>query len=112
MTAVDAATLSKLQEDLGGDPEVMRELLDTFFAEVPRLLHTMHVGLTNARELNRAAHSLKSTAATFGAMALSQRCRDLEAASERGVPGDAKERVASVEAEWALVEADLRRLRP
>lgn len=114
MASVDATTVQRLNADLGDDPGVMRELIDTFLGEAPRLVDTMHDGLAtlNLRELNRAAHSLKSTAATFGAAHLSQMCRDLEELSGREMPADAAARVAAIEKEWALVRAELEKLRP
>lgn len=112
--AIDAGALTKLMEDLGGDPEVMRELVDTFLDEGPRILGTMRTAFEGAdtREVNRAAHSLKSTAATFGASGLSQLCRDLEAASEKGLPAEAREQVAAIEAEWTRVLREIRAWRP
>lgn len=114
MSAVDPATVQRLHEDLGGEVDVMRELIDTFLGEAPRLLDTMREGLAkqNLRELNRAAHSLKSTAATFGAARLSQICRELEELSAREMPPDAAARVAAIMKEWALVRPELEKLRP
>ncbi|HET6404469.1 MAG TPA: Hpt domain-containing protein [Candidatus Thermoplasmatota archaeon] len=114
MSAVDASALQKLQEDLGGEPEVMRELIDTFFGEAPRLLETLREGLAHARvaDLHRAAHSLKSTAGMFGATTLSSLCRELETLSIREMPRDAAARVAEIEKEWASVRAALERMRP
>lgn len=114
MSAVDSATVERLNQDLGDDPGVMRELIDTFLGEAPRLIETMREGLAknNARELNRAAHSLKSTAATFGAMRLSQMCRDLEELGARAVPADSPARVGAIESEWAIVRMELEKLRP
>lgn len=114
MSAVDAATVHKLREELGGEADVMRELIDTFLGEAPRLVDAMREGLArgNVRELHRAAHSLKSTAATFGARALSRMCRDLEDLTARGMPADASARVAAIEAEWSVVSGELAKLRP
>lgn len=114
MPAVDASAIQRLQKDLGGEPAVMRELLDTFLGEAPRILRSMGEALAkgDARLLNRAVHSLKSTAATFGAARLAQLCRTLEADSERQMPPDSRARVEAIEAEWKLVHAELERLRP
>lgn len=114
MISLDAAALAKLQEDVGGEPEIMRELIQTFLAEAPRVLEGMRNGLERRRlsELHRAAHSLKSTAATFGAGELSQLCRDLEQDTEKLFPEDAEPRVAAIEAEWARVRADLESWKP
>lgn len=114
MGSVDAAAFQKLREDIGGEADVMRDLIDTFVAEAPRLLFAMREGLDHQKksEVHRAAHSLKSTAGTFGATRLSRLCRDLETDSERAMPPDAAPRVAAIEAEWELVRAELEKLRP
>lgn len=114
MGAVDPATLQKLERDLGGEADVMRELIDTFLGEAPGLLAVMREGATHGRQrdINRAAHSLKSTAATFGAARLSQMCRELEELSARDVPADAAARAQAIEREWENVRGDLAKLRP
>ena len=93
--------------DLGGDPAVMQELVDTFLDEgakmVPQLRSALAAG--DRRTLDRIAHSMKSTSATFGAMDLSHMCRNLEADSERAIPADAEPRVAAIVAEWDRVRA-------
>ena len=114
MGSVDAAAIQKLQEDIGGEADVMRDLVDTFLGEAPRLLQVMRDGLgaRRTKEVHRAAHSLKSTAGTFGAGRLSKMCRELETDSERELPPDAAMRVAAIEAEWSQVRSELEKLRP
>lgn len=109
MSVIVRATLAKLQEDLGGERDVMRELVETFLGEVPRMLDAMRAGLAegNLREVNRTTHSLKSTAGTFGADALSTLCRALEHDTLASLPPDAAPRVAAIESEWAKVRAEL-----
>lgn len=114
MSAVDGAVLQKLMMDLGGEPEVMAELVATFLQEAPRMLAIMRGGLEtgNLRELHRAAHSMRSTAATFGAAALSRMCRELEDGSALKMPQDAEARVAAIETEWLRVEAEVKAWKP
>lgn len=114
MTAVDTATMRKLMGDIGGEPAVMQELIDTFLDEAPRLVHQLEGSLqaSDRRLLNRIAHSLKSTSATFGANDLSRLCRDLEKASEEQWPADAPSRVQAVVAEWGRVRAELQAWKP
>jgi HPt (histidine-containing phosphotransfer) domain-containing protein len=108
--SVDEAALRKLMEDLGGQREIMEELFQTFFAEVPRTLGAMQQAARtgDARELNRAAHSLKSTSGTFGARQMSALCRALEAATNHhAMPADAVEQASRIEREWQQVRAAL-----
>lgn len=100
--------------DLGGEPEVMRELVDTFLNEGPLIVEALResAAALDRRSLNRAAHSLKSTAATFGANRLSRLCRDLEKVSESAWPADADARAREILAEWDLVREDLLAWKP
>lgn len=114
MAALDGATMRKLMEDIGGEAEVMRELVETFLEEGPRLVGLMRESFDGGdlRTLNRCAHSLRSSSATFGAVQLSRLCRDLEQATESATPQDADARVRDIQGEWALVEGELRAWKP
>lgn len=109
MRSVDDTILQKLMGDLGDDPTAMRELIGMFLHEAPKALDEMRRALPprDARALAGAAHSLKSTAATFGASRLSRLCRDLERVSEPELPPDADARVMGIEAEWGDVSREL-----
>lgn len=71
-----------LAEMIGFDmPEVMVDLLDTYIEEPNGLVETIRtLGRTDLASpaLMRAAHSLKSSSASVGAMPLSALCADLE----------------------------------
>jgi len=114
MPAVDPPALRKLMADLGDDPAVMKELIDTFLGEAPRTVGDMREALTTGdrRTFNRCAHSMKSTAATFGANDLSRMCRDLERDSEKAMPSDAAARVSLIESEWERTRAELEAWKP
>ena len=77
-TVIDPAVFAELQATAGA--EFVRELVATFTTEAPAML----VELKDAREagdaagFRRAAHSLKSNANTFGALALGDKARALE----------------------------------
>lgn len=100
--------------DLGGEPRVMEELIQTFLAEGPRIVAMIQDGLAakDVREVNRGAHSLKSTAAMFGAGRLSRLCRDLERTSETGITPEVAAGVALVAEEWASVQREIAAWKP
>ena len=77
---IDLDTLNTLLDAVGGDPEFLVELLDEFFKDTPRQFQTMEEALStnNAEAFRRAAHSMKSNSANFGAMNLSRLCKELE----------------------------------
>lgn len=75
---LDAAVLDELKSTVG--PDFVAELIGTFLDEAPSILVDMkkasETGDTDA--IRRAAHSLKSNASTFGALALADEARCIE----------------------------------
>jgi HPt (histidine-containing phosphotransfer) domain-containing protein len=105
-SAITQAALDNLREIAGGDDSLLAELIDTFFDEAPSLLAEMRQGLQamQPEALQRAAHSLKSNSADFGAMRLSNLCKELEAMGKAGILEGAAERIAEAAAEYAKVK--------
>ena len=101
---LDPAALEGLRE-IGGDTFV-DELVDTFLADAPPLVAALHG--SDAREVRRAAHTLKSNAATFGAEALAEICAELEQQAQDGDLAGAPELADRIEAEYELVAQALR----
>lgn len=104
---IDAATFAELEAAAGA--EFARELIATFFEEAPAMLAELRGALAagDAPGFRRAAHSLKSNAITFGALALGSMARALEI---DGLPANAAP-LAALEAEYARVAAALAELR-
>ena len=77
-TTIDAGTFKALQ-DTAGD-EFVDELVDTFLEEAPVMLQSLKDALAarDAEKFRRSAHSLKSNAMTFGALAFAAMARELE----------------------------------
>jgi CheY-like chemotaxis protein/HPt (histidine-containing phosphotransfer) domain-containing protein len=111
---VDPAVLSRLTESMGGDEAFVAELIDQFVADSPQLVAMARRGLGagDAEEVRRAAHTLKSNAATFGAHRLSDLSRALEDAAKDSVLEAAPERLDAIAAELELVHAALRGAEP
>jgi HPt (histidine-containing phosphotransfer) domain-containing protein len=61
--------------------------------------------------VRRAAHTLKSNAATFGATALTELCAELEAQARNGDLADGEASLSRIEAAYAAVEPELAKLR-
>jgi len=108
-SAVDRHVLDALLESMGGDQEFLGELLATYFEDAPQLIAAMQAALAagEAEELRRAAHSLKSTSATFGAMDLSAKCKDLEMMAKSGALEGAEAQIAVVATEYERAKAEL-----
>ncbi len=104
---IDLNTFEELQAAAGA--EFVDELVGTFFEEAPTLLAELRDAQAggDAQRFRRAAHSLKTNAQTFGALALGERARALELGS-LPAPSGALE---ALEAAYAQAAAELERLR-
>jgi signal transduction histidine kinase/DNA-binding response OmpR family regulator/HAMP domain-containing protein len=107
---LDPAALERLRITLGRQADQMLPgLLDGFHQDVDRLLSEARQALKegHADDLRRAAHTLKSTSATFGAMALSAMARELEYLARDGMLEGAAGQIARVESEFVRVKTAL-----
>jgi signal transduction histidine kinase/CheY-like chemotaxis protein/HPt (histidine-containing phosphotransfer) domain-containing protein len=104
---LDRSALERLRTTFG--ETATSELVEAFLAEVPKQIELLRVAIDhgNADELRRAAHTLKSQAATFGATRLSELSRTLEATGKEGSLDTAREVLARVAAEWEQVRSAL-----
>src|ERR671932_423175 len=111
---IDRAALDALLETTGGDSAFLADLIDTYLGDSVGLLAAMRqaIAIANAEELRRAAHSLKSNSASFGARTLASLCQELEQRARTGVLEGAPGRLADIEMAYAAVEDALRTLRP
>jgi HPt (histidine-containing phosphotransfer) domain-containing protein len=108
---IDATTFADLLETVGGDREFLAELVETYLADSPSLFAELRaaVAADDAASARRAAHTLKSTSASFGAQRLSGMCREIEAAAAAGNLVGLDESVELAATEYARVEVELRR---
>jgi HPt (histidine-containing phosphotransfer) domain-containing protein len=72
-----------LREQLGGENEVISELIDAFLSNTPNRLRNLETAFQNGNTdaLGKIAHSLRSASATLGALNMSQLCVALEEGS-------------------------------
>ena len=107
---LEAGALDLLLETVGGDREFFEELLAGFFEDAPQQVETARQALAegDAETLRRAAHSLKSNSANFGAQVLSQMCKELEELAKTGSLGGAAELLDQVATEYERAKAALR----
>jgi HPt (histidine-containing phosphotransfer) domain-containing protein len=83
---LDESVLAELLSSTGDDAAFVRELIDTYLADVGVQLAgiTAAIEADDATALIRPAHTLKSGSATVGAMQLSEVARALEMAGRSG----------------------------
>jgi GAF domain-containing protein/CheY-like chemotaxis protein/HPt (histidine-containing phosphotransfer) domain-containing protein len=106
---VDASVLDRLAESMGGDDAFVTELIEQFVTDSPALVAAARRGLEagDADEVRRAAHTLKSNAATFGANELADRSSRLEAAAKAGGLDDGLAQIEAIDEELGRVHAAL-----
>jgi PAS domain S-box-containing protein len=110
--SVDPSVVERLVSSLGG-PEAVAGLIDTFLKHAPEQLDELRGALDRGdpQGARRAAHTLKSNAATFGAAHLADLARDLESSARSGSLEDAATSLPRVENELREAADELRRLR-
>ena len=107
---LDPGALENLRQ-LGGE-EFLEDLIDTFLAEATGQLTMLRRSIEQgeAVELRRAAHTLKSNGATFGAETFAELCRDLEERAKNGRLDGAAELADRIGVEFARLVAALEAL--
>lgn len=106
---LDPAALDTLLEVIGGEHDLLVELIDSFLEEAPPLLAGMRQALAqeDAIELRRTAHTIKSSATDFGAARLAELCQELEDMGKTGTLAGAAALVAQIEIEYEHVKVAL-----
>ena len=110
---LDLAALKRLQDNLGKRQTLLPGLIEAFLADAVKLQVEARQALErgDAKALRRAVHTLKSSSANFGALALSALCRDLE---QRVIAGDLDEtadRLADIDRAYGLARDQLAQVR-
>jgi HPt (histidine-containing phosphotransfer) domain-containing protein len=104
------ANLRALSPD--DDDGFLREILGIFLEDTPMRIAELHASRNNgdAASFTRAAHSIKGSSSNVGALELRAAAERLEAhAKQAGITG-ADTLLAAVEAAFARVEPELRKL--
>lgn len=101
------ASLRELQED--GEPDIVAEVGGLFIEHAPRKIAAIKKAASegNAKALEVAAHSLKSSSSYVGALKLSAFSKELEFMGRSGVLDGSIEKAALAESEFERVKAAL-----
>ncbi len=111
---LDPVALERLRRTLGRQAErLLPELIDTAVRDMPGLLQQARTALGQGQltDLRRAAHTLKSNAAHFGATALAALCRDVESRAKGDSLEGLEELLGRCDAELARTQGLLEQLR-
>lgn len=108
---IDMSTFEELKQNAGAD--FIDELIDTFLEDGPKLINQLKDALKagDAEAFRRAAHSLKSNGATFGATQLSQLAKDLEVIGKELRLGETGDRLETLAGNFEMVAIELKGLR-
>ena len=111
MPVIDEKTFAELKQMSGA--EFINELIDTFLDDSPRLIEEMESTLKvkNADSFRRAAHSLKSNAATFGAGELFELAKELEMLGKENKLDETGDRLKALQESYESVREELSELR-
>jgi CheY-like chemotaxis protein len=113
-SVLDGLALERLRETLGKQADtLLPTLVKSFIDDGTRLLNEASRALQqkNAQELRRAAHTLKSNGATFGATTLSTVAKQLEQLGREGQFEGAAELIEQAEREFTKAKTELEKLR-
>jgi HPt (histidine-containing phosphotransfer) domain-containing protein len=100
-SVIDLSTFEALKEAMGSD--YIGELVQAYFDETPQLLDKLQQALIiqDCDAFRRAAHSIKSTSNSFGALEFGLLAKELEMMGKDsnldGAPGKVKSLVAGYE---------------
>ena len=111
---LDASALERLRDTLGKQADVLLPtLVKSFIDDGTRLLNEASRALQqkNAQDLRRAAHTLKSNGATFGAVMLSTVARQLEQLGREGQFEGAAELIERAGREFVKAKTEIEKLR-
>ena len=107
---IDVKILEELIEMLGNDIEFASGLIRDFLEDGRELLGSIRSAreIGDAQELERAAHTLKSSSATFGALDVSDVCKELEEQASQGqISGDVGSKIERLEELFKAVSSAL-----
>jgi CheY-like chemotaxis protein len=109
---IDLEQFQKFRAAMGAD--FIGEVLAAFTAEAPALLQQLRQALAgnDPETFRRAAHTLKSNAAAFGAVTLAALARELEQIGQAGCQSAHGDKVTRAEAEYLRVHQALKELLP
>jgi HPt (histidine-containing phosphotransfer) domain-containing protein len=107
---IDQSTFEALKESMGAD--FLPELVQTYFEETPQLLSKLQVALAknDCDAFRQAAHSIKSTSNSFGALEFGSQAKELEMMGRAGSLDGASPKVSALVVGYEPVRAALKGL--
>jgi len=106
-SVIDMNAFENLKQMAGAD--FIGELINTFLDDAPQLMKQLHSSLNSndAESFRRAAHSLKSNAASFGANHLSALAKELEMLGRENKLNEVGDRLKALEEAYQVAALEL-----
>ena len=106
---IDESAIDALRSMDDGDDGFLKEMITIYLEETPPIIKSLQAGLDNKdKELFiRSAHTLRSSSANVGAMALSELGKELETIGKNGGSNNVKEKTNKVVEEYEKVKKAL-----
>ena len=111
-TPKDVLDTEKAIDMIGGDMELLKEILDIFVADLPRKLDDLRAGIStgDATLVKRAAHSLKGSSSNICAEGVRKIAADMEQLAGDGDLATAASKMPSLESELARLKEAIGKL--
>ncbi len=111
MPVIDKTTFDELKQMSGAD--FINELIDTFLEDAPKIIDELKSALKadNVDSFRRAAHSMKSNAATFGASQLAALAKELEMLGKENKLHETGDRLRALEEAYQSASLELKELK-
>jgi HPt (histidine-containing phosphotransfer) domain-containing protein len=93
--AIDRAALDEMVEMMGGMTEIVDDIVETYLHETPTLVATI-AAANSVEDVRMAAHTLKSSSRSVGAVVLGDLAEEIETASRSGSLDDVTDAMAAV----------------
>ena len=109
-SVIDLPTFEALKEAMGAD--FIGELVQAYFEETPQLLSKLQQALARQdfEAFRQAAHSIKSTSNSFGALNFGAEAKELELMGREARLDGASVKVDALVADYGLVQKTLEEL--
>ncbi len=112
LSPVDHNVLSALRKlQMKGKPDILEKIIRAYITTSESLIAELRYALAgnNLEALQNSAHSLKSSSANVGAIALSEICKELEMNCMKNTLGNTTDLLSAIESEYLLVNVELNR---
>ena len=108
-SAIDHHQLCSLVSMMGGEVDILKQLVATYVSESPTLIERMDKAViqNDALALEHSAHTLKSSSHALGALELSQLCAQLEKIGRENQMDDATKLLKDLHEEYRTIKTVL-----